>query len=84
MRDTRPDPLVQVEDLKMHFPIYTGVFRRHTGDVKAASAAQCRATLGGCECLRWLSRGACASPPDASRPRAGAGATPAWITCSSQ
>jgi oligopeptide transport system ATP-binding protein len=30
-----PRPLVEVRDLKMHFPIYTGVFRRHTGDVKA-------------------------------------------------
>ncbi|NEY89337.1 dipeptide ABC transporter ATP-binding protein [Rhodobacteraceae bacterium KMS-5] len=29
------EPLVRVDDLKMHFPIYTGVFRRHTGDVKA-------------------------------------------------
>ena len=28
-------PLVQVRDLKMHFPIHTGVLRRHTGDVKA-------------------------------------------------
>ncbi|MEO5324638.1 dipeptide ABC transporter ATP-binding protein [Mesorhizobium sp. CC13] len=28
-------PLVQVRDLKMYFPIHTGVFRRHTGDVKA-------------------------------------------------
>jgi oligopeptide/dipeptide ABC transporter ATP-binding protein len=27
--------LIQVEGLKMHFPILTGVFRRHTGDVKA-------------------------------------------------
>ena len=27
--------LVEVRDLKMHFPIYTGFFRRHTGDVKA-------------------------------------------------
>jgi oligopeptide transport system ATP-binding protein len=27
--------LVQVTDLKMYFPIYTGLFRRHTGDVKA-------------------------------------------------
>jgi oligopeptide transport system ATP-binding protein len=35
MLDTRPTPLVQVEDLKMHFPIYTGIFRKHTGDVKA-------------------------------------------------
>jgi oligopeptide transport system ATP-binding protein len=37
MRDTAAaiQPLVQVRDLKMHFPIYTGVFRRHTGDVKA-------------------------------------------------
>ena len=35
MLDAAPNPLVQVEDLKMHFPIYTGVFRKHTGDVKA-------------------------------------------------
>jgi oligopeptide transport system ATP-binding protein len=28
-------PLVQVDGLKMHFPIYTGILRRHTGDVKA-------------------------------------------------
>jgi oligopeptide transport system ATP-binding protein len=27
--------LVQVRDLKMYFPIYTGLLRRHTGDVKA-------------------------------------------------
>jgi oligopeptide transport system ATP-binding protein len=35
MLDARPAPLVQVSDLKMHFPIYTGIFRKHTGDVKA-------------------------------------------------
>ncbi len=35
MLDARPTPLVQVTDLKMHFPIYSGIFRRHTGDVKA-------------------------------------------------
>jgi oligopeptide transport system ATP-binding protein len=35
MLDATPAPLVQVEDLKMHFPIFTGVFRKHTGDVKA-------------------------------------------------
>jgi oligopeptide transport system ATP-binding protein len=35
MLDARSTPLVQVEDLKMHFPIYTGIFRKHTGDVKA-------------------------------------------------
>ena len=35
MRDTGPAPLVQVEGLKMYFPIYSGVLRRHTGDVKA-------------------------------------------------
>jgi oligopeptide transport system ATP-binding protein len=28
-------PLVQVRDLKMHFPIYTGILRRRTGAVKA-------------------------------------------------
>jgi len=35
MLDATPRPLVQVENLKMHFPVYTGIFRRHTGDVKA-------------------------------------------------
>ena len=28
-------PLVEVTDLKMYFPIYSGLLRRHTGDVKA-------------------------------------------------
>ncbi|MES2333841.1 MAG: oligopeptide/dipeptide ABC transporter ATP-binding protein [Pseudomonadota bacterium] len=35
MLDAIPAPLVQVEDLKMHFPLYSGIFRRHSGDVKA-------------------------------------------------
>ena len=35
MHDARPQPLVQVEDLKMYFPIHSGLLRRHTGDVKA-------------------------------------------------
>ncbi len=30
-----PDPLVRVTDLQMHFPIYSGLFRRQTGSVKA-------------------------------------------------
>lgn len=50
MRDSLSMPLVQVEDLKMHFPIYTGVFRRHTGDVKAVDGVsftiQAGETLG--------------------------------------
>ncbi len=32
---TPPRALVQVRDLKMYFPIYSGILRRHTGDVKA-------------------------------------------------
>ncbi|RGP37905.1 ABC transporter ATP-binding protein [Pseudotabrizicola alkalilacus] len=38
MLDASPKPippLVQVRGLKMYFPIYTGLLRRHTGDVKA-------------------------------------------------
>jgi len=35
MLDATPQALVQVRDLKMYFPIYSGVLRRHTGDVKA-------------------------------------------------
>ena len=36
MLDATPKrPLVQVRDLKMYFPIHTGLLRRHTGDVKA-------------------------------------------------
>ncbi|MGV6812568.1 MAG: ABC transporter ATP-binding protein [Brevirhabdus sp.] len=33
--DTPPKPLVEVRDLKMHFPIYSGILRRQTGEVKA-------------------------------------------------
>jgi oligopeptide transport system ATP-binding protein len=35
MLDATPQKLVEVTDLKMHFPIYSGLLRRHTGDVKA-------------------------------------------------
>jgi oligopeptide transport system ATP-binding protein len=35
MLDASPAPLVEVDGLKMYFPIYTGLFRSHTGDVKA-------------------------------------------------
>ena len=35
MSDTGAQPLVQVRGLKMHFPIYAGIFRRHVGDIKA-------------------------------------------------
>ncbi len=35
MLDAGPTPLVRVRDLKMHFPIYAGLFRRRVGEVKA-------------------------------------------------
>ncbi|MFZ3581328.1 ABC transporter ATP-binding protein [Loktanella sp. DJP18] len=35
MLDQGSTPLVQVRDLKMHFPIYSGLMRRQTGAVKA-------------------------------------------------
>jgi oligopeptide transport system ATP-binding protein len=35
MLDATVAPLVQVRDLKMHFPIYSGVLRRQSGAVKA-------------------------------------------------
>jgi oligopeptide/dipeptide ABC transporter ATP-binding protein len=35
MLDAPPSPLVQVQNLKMYFPIHSGLLRRHTGDVKA-------------------------------------------------
>ncbi|WP_136658548.1 ABC transporter ATP-binding protein [Nitratireductor sp. XY-223] len=35
MSDAGASPLVQVRGLKMHFPIYAGIFRRHVGDIKA-------------------------------------------------
>ena len=37
MLDASPTPLVKVRDLKMYFPIHTGVLRRHTGDVNRHS-----------------------------------------------
>ncbi|MES2543214.1 MAG: oligopeptide/dipeptide ABC transporter ATP-binding protein [Pseudomonadota bacterium] len=46
MLDAAPTPLVQVQDLKMHFPIYTGLFRRHTGDVKAVDGVSFDITAG--------------------------------------
>lgn len=46
MLDVAPTPLVQVQDLKMHFPIYTGLFRRHTGDVKAVDGVSFDITAG--------------------------------------
>jgi oligopeptide transport system ATP-binding protein len=46
MLDTRPTPLVQVQDLKMHFPIYTGLFRKHTGNVKAVDGVSFDITAG--------------------------------------
>lgn len=35
MLDSQSPPLLDVRDLKMHFPIHTGLLRRHTGDVRA-------------------------------------------------
>jgi oligopeptide transport system ATP-binding protein len=46
MLDARPAPLVQVEDLKMYFPIYSGVLRRHTGDVKAVDGVSFQIMAG--------------------------------------
>ena len=30
-----PEPVLRVEDLKVHFPIYRGVMQRQVGTVKA-------------------------------------------------
>jgi oligopeptide transport system ATP-binding protein len=35
MRDASPQDLVQVDGLKMYFPVHSGLLRRHSGDVKA-------------------------------------------------
>lgn len=35
MLDAKATPLVEVKNLKMYFPIHSGLVRRHTGDVKA-------------------------------------------------
>lgn len=35
MLDDVKSPILKVDGLKMYFPIYKGVFRRHVGDVKA-------------------------------------------------
>jgi oligopeptide transport system ATP-binding protein len=47
MRDTTAAPLVQVEGLKMYFPVYSGLFRRHTGDVKAVDGVSFSIPAGG-------------------------------------
>jgi oligopeptide transport system ATP-binding protein len=46
MLDAQTTPLVQVQDLKMHFPIYSGLFRKHTGDVKAVDGVSFDITAG--------------------------------------
>jgi oligopeptide transport system ATP-binding protein len=46
MLDAQATPLVQVQDLKMHFPIYSGLFRKHTGDVKAVDGVSFDITAG--------------------------------------
>ncbi len=50
MFDATTAPLVQVDGLKMYFPIYSGILRRHTGDVKAVDGVsfniQAGETLG--------------------------------------
>ena len=43
---TTAQPLVEVRDLKMYFPIYTGILRRHTGDVKAVDGVSFDITRG--------------------------------------
>jgi oligopeptide transport system ATP-binding protein len=46
MRDLAPEPLVEVTDLKMYFPIHSGLLRRHTGDVKAVDGVSFRIQAG--------------------------------------
>jgi oligopeptide transport system ATP-binding protein len=46
MLDATPKPLVQVNDLKMYFPIYSGIFRKHTGDVKAVDGVSFQIMAG--------------------------------------
>jgi oligopeptide transport system ATP-binding protein len=35
MAESAQDSLICIRNLKMHFPVNTGIFRRHTGDIKA-------------------------------------------------
>ena len=69
MRDTvtepQKEPLIRVEDLKMHFPIYTGVFRRHSGDVKAVDGVSFTIQPG--ETLGLVGESGCGNPPSAVR-----------------
>jgi oligopeptide transport system ATP-binding protein len=46
MLDASPAPLVEVDGLKMYFPIYTGLFRSHTGDVKAVDGVSFKIPAG--------------------------------------
>jgi oligopeptide transport system ATP-binding protein len=46
MLDASPAPLVEVDGLKMYFPVYTGLFRRHTGDVKAVDGVSFKIPAG--------------------------------------
>jgi oligopeptide transport system ATP-binding protein len=46
MLDASAAPLVEVSGLKMYFPIYTGLLRRHTGDVKAVDGVSFHINAG--------------------------------------
>jgi len=46
MLDKAVAPLLDVRDLKMHFPIYKGIFRRHLGDVKAVDGVSFAISAG--------------------------------------
>lgn len=54
-------PLMRVENLKMHFPIHAGIFRRQVGTIKAVDGITFDIKRG--ETLGLSGRAVAASPP---------------------
>ena len=66
---TAAAPLVQVSNLKMYFPIYTGLLRRHTGDVKAVDDVSFTIRAGERDVSEVRRVERAAEDADAQRPR---------------
>ena len=56
MRDASAPDLVQVDGLKMYFPVYSGVLRRHSGDIKAVDDVSFTIRAGETLGLGWFNK----------------------------
>lgn len=57
MSDSKTSNLIDIRDLKKYYPIYSGVFRKHTADVKAVDGVDLTIRKG--ECLGLVGESGC-------------------------